>query len=332
MCSTVVGQISLTECTRYFRQCNYGEWDAPQEVAIGTYCYRGVQVNAATCNQRGGNDCSFTGIRCVDGDENVITTQCTNYYQECENGKTTNIIGTQGTFPDSPFLTPRRLQLLQQPGHPVFGLSLQRLLLHRSRLRHQRGPNRHGRLHRLLRHLPGRRSFLPLPRGTRRAMLQRQRRPGLRLGAPHGGRHVLVRRNSVHFADGNLHGGRVRGAVSPLCGRGFIAGDEGGPGLHLQHGRDPELRELLVSGADPSVQLRGNPVRDGVRVHCGGRRGDGLLPGVSGRLFDDPAASSAELQVQRQGLCAGYDLRCDSPQHEVRFLRSALRERRWIAQ
>ena len=94
VCSTTVGQISTTECTRYFRQCNYGEWGVPQEVAIGTYCYRGVQVNAATCNQRGGNTCSFTGIRCVDGDENVITTQCSSYYQQCINGVTSNIIGT----------------------------------------------------------------------------------------------------------------------------------------------------------------------------------------------------------------------------------------------
>ena len=94
VCSTTVGQISTTECTRYFRQCNYGEWGVPQEVAMGTYCYRGVQVNAATCNQRGGNTCSFTGIRCVDGDENVITTQCSSYYQQCINGVTSNIIGT----------------------------------------------------------------------------------------------------------------------------------------------------------------------------------------------------------------------------------------------
>ena len=96
VCSTMVGQISTTDCTRYFRQCNYGEWTEPQEVAIGTYCYRGVQVNSATCSQRGGNACSFTGIQCVDGDENVITTHCTNYYQECVDGKTSNIIGTTG--------------------------------------------------------------------------------------------------------------------------------------------------------------------------------------------------------------------------------------------
>lgn len=90
------GQISTTQCTRYFRQCFNGEWAVPQEVARGTYCYRGHQVNTATCNQRGGLNCTFTGIRCVDGDMNVIMTRCTDYYQLCNNGVTSDALGTDG--------------------------------------------------------------------------------------------------------------------------------------------------------------------------------------------------------------------------------------------
>ena len=118
----------------------------------------------------------------------------------------------------------------------------------------------------------------------------------------------------------------MRGTVSALCGRGFIAGNESGPRLYLQHGRDPKLCELPVFSSDSSMQLRWNSMCDGVWVHCGGRRGDRLLSGVSGWLFDDSAASSTELQVQRQGICAGDDVRCDSPQHKVRFLRDSLCE------
>lgn len=92
----MIGEITNTQCSRYFRLCEYGEWGEPQEVAPGTYCYRGVQVLSSICNQRGGGQCSFTGIRCVDGDENEITSQCTNYYQTCNNNVTSNVIGTAG--------------------------------------------------------------------------------------------------------------------------------------------------------------------------------------------------------------------------------------------
>ncbi|KAM7454839.1 hypothetical protein BLSTO_04404, partial [Blastocystis sp. subtype 1] len=90
----MMGEISTTQCTRYLRICEYGEWGEPQEVAPGTYCFRGVQVLASICNQGGGGQCSFSGIRCVDGDENVISNQCTNYYQTCNNNLTSTITGT----------------------------------------------------------------------------------------------------------------------------------------------------------------------------------------------------------------------------------------------
>ena len=95
----MMGEISTTQCTRYLRICEYGEWGEPQEVAPETYCFRGVQVLASICNQGGGGQCSFSGIRCVDGDENVISNQCTNYYQTCNNNLTSTITGTSGRPP-----------------------------------------------------------------------------------------------------------------------------------------------------------------------------------------------------------------------------------------
>lgn len=105
VCSSMYGQISTTECTRYFRQCANGEWAQPQEVAIGTNCYRGIQVHSSTCNQRVDTSCSFEGIQCVDGDQNVITTQCTSHYQRCNNNVLSNVIGTEGRLSLSLFIS-----------------------------------------------------------------------------------------------------------------------------------------------------------------------------------------------------------------------------------
>lgn len=96
ICSSMVGQISTSQCTRYFRQCSNGEWLDPQEVARGTYCYRGNQVSSDVCNQRASNSCSFSGMQCVDGDLNPITTHCTSHYQTCNDGTLSNVMGTEG--------------------------------------------------------------------------------------------------------------------------------------------------------------------------------------------------------------------------------------------
>ena len=103
ICSSMVGQLSTSECTRYFRQCSNGEWLDPQEVARGTYCYRGNQVSSDICKQRASSSCSFSGIQCVDGDQNPITTHCTSHYQTCNDGTLSNVMGTEG-MPFSVFL------------------------------------------------------------------------------------------------------------------------------------------------------------------------------------------------------------------------------------
>ena len=73
--------------------CSNGKTSEPRTTAPGTKCYLDEQVIASLCSDV---ECSFSGIRCVDGNGDLVMNKCTTRYAECKDDKETVNTVTSG--------------------------------------------------------------------------------------------------------------------------------------------------------------------------------------------------------------------------------------------
>ena len=82
-CTNADGTVYTNTCTSYYVQCDDGVQSAPHTVADGTRCLNGSMVPASQCSS---STCVDDTIVCSNANGEIFTTQCTDYYLECDNG------------------------------------------------------------------------------------------------------------------------------------------------------------------------------------------------------------------------------------------------------
>lgn len=79
-CSNAEGTIVTNHCTNFYVMCSNGKVTEPRATAPGTRCYMDEQVIASLCTDV---NCSFSGIRCLDSNGDLVMNKCTTRYAEC---------------------------------------------------------------------------------------------------------------------------------------------------------------------------------------------------------------------------------------------------------
>lgn len=94
-CSNAEGNVISHTCTNFYVMCLNGQLSEPRATAPGTRCYEDEQVLSSLCSEI---DCSFSGIRCLNSNGDLVMNKCTTRYVECVDSKeTVNTVPTGKT-------------------------------------------------------------------------------------------------------------------------------------------------------------------------------------------------------------------------------------------